>query len=250
MKPSFNQLSYEQQKEYGNGCGLTARWLRVPQFIFVASCRHHDFNYERGAGYVGYFKGIFWPLNIFEYIGKGIVYKTKADWDFFRHMLRDAYWSPRPLFYGICSIVYFFGVFLNPIAWVAFSYGRWRSLELIYIRDKMSKSRVIKCKCMSDPITSISVTQLSIHGGMALFGAFVHASQVYRQGGTKSWLDFLVLMLMSSFSGVMFSFVALHLFGESSYLTLAFAGTGGFLGVEGMTYVIDFVKNRFNIKNK
>jgi hypothetical protein len=48
---------------------------------------------------------------------------------------------------------------------------------------------------------------------------------------------------MSSFSGVMFALLGLYMFGDSSYLTMAMAGTGGFLGVEGMTMVVDHVRS-------
>lgn len=94
-----------------------------------------------------------------------------------------------------------------------------------------------------------AATPIIAHGIIALFGAFVHASRVYRNGGTKNALDFAILTIMSSFSGVMFSLLGLHYFGESSYLTLALAGTGGFLGVEGMTFVVTFIRDRFfNLK--
>lgn len=77
------------------------------------------------------------------------------------------------------------------------------------------------------------------HGVLAFFGALVHASKAYRAGQTKSFLDYCALVMMSSFSGVMFALLALYLFNEPSYLTMAMAGTGGFLGVEGMTLIID-----------
>lgn len=97
---------------------------------------------------------------------------------------------------------------------------------------------------MTDPITPISSTPLVIHGIFALAGAFVHASQVYRGGGTKNFMDFILLTIMSSFSGVMFALVAIHFLGDS-YLTMAIAGTGGFLGVEGMTYLVTLFKQKF-----
>lgn len=83
------------------------------------------------------------------------------------------------------------------------------------------------------------------HGLLAVFGAIVHASKAHREGQTNSILDFLVLTLMSSFSGVMFAIVGFEMFGHDSYLSLAMAGTGGFIGVEGMTYIITFVTNKF-----
>lgn len=38
MKPTFSDLTIEQQQNFGDGCS----W--VPDFIFTADCRHHDFN--------------------------------------------------------------------------------------------------------------------------------------------------------------------------------------------------------------
>lgn len=96
---------------------------------------------------------------------------------------------------------------------------------------------------MQMPDPSLQHTQLAWHGLLALFGAIVHASKAYRAGETKSLLDFCALALMSSFSGVMFALIGLYLFGDSSYLTMAMAGTGGFLGVEGMTIIIERIRS-------
>ncbi|MGI1661381.1 hypothetical protein ACRDNQ_03985 [Palleronia sp. KMU-117] len=114
MKPTWSDLTSEQQREYGNGCGLSARFLNVPDFIFTASCQQHDFNYERGGG---------------------LLDKIKADWDFFTHMLADSHrW-----WHYVVSVLYFFGVLLNPIAWLSFTYGRWRTIEEILERDQANK---------------------------------------------------------------------------------------------------------------
>lgn len=93
------------------------------------------------------------------------------------------------------------------------------------------------------PESQLQHTQILGHAVLALFGAMVHASKAYRAGETKSLLDFAALTLMSSFSGVMFAIMGLYLFGESSYLTMAMAGTGGFLGVEGMTIIIERMRS-------
>lgn len=113
-KPTFSDLTPEERLEYGNGCGGTAKILNVPDFVFTASCRHHDFNYERGG----------WPWH-----------KVKADWDFFAHMWSD---SKKWWHYAV-SVIYFLGVLLNPIAWFMFTYGRWRTKEEIILRDKIKK---------------------------------------------------------------------------------------------------------------
>jgi uncharacterized membrane protein YqgA involved in biofilm formation len=89
---------------------------------------------------------------------------------------------------------------------------------------------------MHEPITTV---QIATHGGLALFGAIVHAAKAHREGKSKTFLDFVTLTVMSSFSGVMFAFMGLYLFEHQAYLSMAMAGTGGFLGVEGMTFIID-----------
>ena len=89
---------------------------------------------------------------------------------------------------------------------------------------------------------------LIIHGTLAAFGAVVHASKAYRAGETRGIVDFVVLAVMSSFSGVMFALLSLYLFNESSYLTMALAGTGGFLGVEGMTIIIEKLRTLIDKK--
>lgn len=78
------------------------------------------------------------------------------------------------------------------------------------------------------------------HGLLALFGAIVHASKSYRDGKSKTWIDHVLLLIMSSFSGVIFALLGLEWFGPNSYLSLAMAGTGGYLGVEGMTYIVSY----------
>lgn len=75
---------------------------------------------------------------------------------------------------------------------------------------------------------------LVLHGIMAFFGAVAHASQVHRTGESKGFWDFVILTLMSSFSGIVFALVALQVF-DNPYMTLAMTGAGGFLGVEGLT---------------
>lgn len=83
------------------------------------------------------------------------------------------------------------------------------------------------------------------HGALAVFGAIVHASKAHREGTSKTFMDFIILTLMSSFSGVMFALIGFEMFGHESYLSLAMAGTGGFIGVEGMTMIVTYITARF-----
>lgn len=86
------------------------------------------------------------------------------------------------------------------------------------------------------PTTDISAANwlIVMHGFMALFGALVHAISAHRNGTSKSFLDFALLTMMSSFSGVVFALVAVQVF-DNPYMTLAVTGAGGFLGVEGLS---------------
>lgn len=140
MRPQFTQLKLSERQEYGNGCGLSARWLRVPQFIFTASCRHHDFNYERGTSYRPISRE--WLPNAVWYALTFIAWKLKADTDFYRHMIDDAMRSPRPFFFFCCSTVYYIGVLFAPMAWIAFTGGRWRTLDEILARDREQKAKL------------------------------------------------------------------------------------------------------------
>lgn len=109
-KPTFTDLTPEEQQTFGNGCTI------VPDFIFTASCRHHDFNYTR-RGYV--------------------MDKLKADWDFCRHMWADS----RKWWHYLFTVLYFLGVLLLPFSWFHFSYGSYRTREEILLRDRIAKMR-------------------------------------------------------------------------------------------------------------
>ena len=87
-----------------------------------------------------------------------------------------------------------------------------------------------------------------LHALIALFGAFAHALDSNRKGQTKSFTDFIALTIMSSFSGAIFALVGLHFLPDQSYLTTAIAGTGGYLGIEGMSYIVYFMRNKFLTK--
>lgn len=95
---------------------------------------------------------------------------------------------------------------------------------------------------MDNMSAEITAAALLKHGSVALFGAIVHALNAHRNGQTKTVLDIITLTVISSFSGAMFSFVALYIYGDINYLTLAIAGSGGFLGVEGMGIIIKVIK--------
>lgn len=101
MKPTFTDLTEDEQKSFGNGCSY------VPDFIFTADCRHHDFNYARGYR---------------------LLDKIKADYDLCRLMWRDSY---RLIHYAI-SLVFWIGLTFTPPPYFLFQYGdRYKTLDEI-----------------------------------------------------------------------------------------------------------------------
>lgn len=96
-----------------------------------------------------------------------------------------------------------------------------------------------------DHQTAQYASQYIAHAGIALFGAVVHALEAQRKGSSKTFADFAALVVMSSFSGVMFALVAVSYLQDQVYLTTAIAGTGGYIGVEGMSFIVEYLKKKF-----
>lgn len=119
MKPTFTDLTPEEQANFGDGC----TW--VPDFIFTASCQHHDFNYYRGGG---------------------IKDKLKADWDMARLMWHDS----TKFWHFLVTIIYWVGLTILPIPYIMFDWGRYKTLEEI-------KSKESKMNNKNSDIYSIAV---------------------------------------------------------------------------------------------
>lgn len=85
------------------------------------------------------------------------------------------------------------------------------------------------------------------HGIMAFFSAIVHALIEYREGRSRTFVDILVIIVISSFSGVMFGLMAIRFFPHDIYLSLAITGTGGVLGVEGVRIITKQIVQMFKI---
>ena len=45
----FKDLTNKQKKKICNGCGGKGGFINPPEFLFHASCNHHDFLYWRGS---------------------------------------------------------------------------------------------------------------------------------------------------------------------------------------------------------
>lgn len=89
----FVDLTEEQEAVICNGCGPKGGWVPVPEFMFHASCDHHDFRYWKGGSEAD---------------------RKDADHDFLIEMLKDAgddpgkqtiaitYWMAVRLFGAFC----------------------------------------------------------------------------------------------------------------------------------------------------
>jgi len=110
MKQKFNTLTPMQRLRFGNGCTF------VPDFIFTASCQHHDFNYCRGGN---------------------VLDKLQSDLDMCRYMWADSH----KLWHYAVAVLYFMGLTFLPISYFFFTYGHWRTLEEILEIDRLSKER-------------------------------------------------------------------------------------------------------------
>ncbi len=97
---------------------------------------------------------------------------------------------------------------------------------------------------MPDQIVSTAITAQAVigHGILASFGALAHSINAHRKGQSKNLTDFFLLTIMSSFSGLIFALLALYYF-DNQYITLAAAGSGGFLGVEGLTIIASKIRD-------
>lgn len=92
---------------------------------------------------------------------------------------------------------------------------------------------------MYTPITS---DQMIVHGGIAFFGAIVHALNAHRTGKSKGIIDFSILVIMASFTGVMFFIVASHFFEGQTWMVAASTGAGAYMGVDGMSLLVEKIR--------
>lgn len=118
LRPHMKRPQYSDLPgwlQYGNGCGPGARWLNVPDFIFKASCDHHDFNFQRGCG----------ANHWYENLWKAPYWYTKANWDMGKHMWQDS----KLWWHYLVTIGYTTAVQL--LGWPWFRIGRWRTLKEI-----------------------------------------------------------------------------------------------------------------------
>ena len=84
-----------------------------------------------------------------------------------------------------------------------------------------------------------SISEIIKHGMIAIAAGVAHALSEGRRVGTRTeqCLEFIASVLIASFSGVIFGLIALEMFGQGSYLSLAITGAGGFIGSKGLKMI-------------
>lgn len=100
MKVHWSDLSQKEQSEFGDGCTF------VPDFIFTANCRQHDFYYTRG--------GSLWD-------------KIVADYYMCWYMLCDS----SKFWHYLVSLCYWLGLTFLPISYLFFEWGNYKSKDEI-----------------------------------------------------------------------------------------------------------------------
>lgn len=107
-KVRFRHLTPEQINIISDGCGIVARGLRVPDFIFRARCDQHDFYTIRGTGW-DWNQHWFYPYSIVRWFVQGQYWLQRAHWEFFYWMVCDAWSGPYQI---LESILYTFIAFI------------------------------------------------------------------------------------------------------------------------------------------
>lgn len=96
---------------------------------------------------------------------------------------------------------------------------------------------------MIETIATFFSSMIAKIGAMATFGALAHAINAKREGRTRTFGDFILLWIMSSFFGVVLALIAASVFGEESLIVYGMAGTGGWLGSETTAFLRQWAKN-------
>lgn len=101
---------------------------------------------------------------------------------------------------------------------------------------------------MSEPITAAVISKWAVMSLWAAFGGIVHALTEKRRGGVHSFADGVILAFVSGFAGMMWGLGAMKFY-PNDMLVIAFAsGLGGFMSLEGIAVLINYLKNKSGIK--
>lgn len=137
----FSDLTPEEITKVSDGCGIVAKGLGVPNFIFKARCDQHDVYWCRGTGWswnetvlrYGPIGWLLMPYSVLRWYVQGVYFLVQANFLFYIWMLWDAiqHWREplKAFIYIVIATMYFIAVM--PIALIprTSAMTRWRSKE-------------------------------------------------------------------------------------------------------------------------
>lgn len=101
---------------------------------------------------------------------------------------------------------------------------------------------------MSEPITSAVIAKWILYSVWSVFGGIVHTLTEHRKGRVQSRGDAAALIFVSTFTGSIWTFMALRFYPNDTLLVVLAAGMGGFLSLNGLALVFEYFKSKFLIK--
>lgn len=128
----LSEFTTQEIAQISDGCGVMARGLKVPDFIFSARCDLHDVSWCRGTGYK-LFSGTIWLTDPFVWYAIGVFWLQRANVIFWWLMLADA-WNPRyqileKMAYTLLATIYFIAVFFVALVPHTGRMTSWRTKE-------------------------------------------------------------------------------------------------------------------------
>lgn len=106
-------------------------------------------------------------------------------------------------------------------------------------------SNMIEPVPVSEAVVALTSTKLIKITSMAMIGAIVHALIAYRKGETRNVLDVIILTMISAFGGLIGGLLSVQFYPTDEIMLMIGAGMGGYLGVEGLTYLVNVIKEKF-----
>ena len=91
------------------------------------------------------------------------------------------------------------------------------------------------------PHNDLNLIQVILHGVVAIFGGIVRALS----DGNKKFKGIIIEGFIAGFSGSMLGLLAINIT-DSQSITLVIAGTGGYMGVESIKLLANWVSKKLN----
>lgn len=101
---------------------------------------------------------------------------------------------------------------------------------------------------MSEPVTSLVISKWIALTLWSILGGVTHALVEKRKGKVTSFLDGLILAIISGFAGLMWGLVAIHFYPHDVIVVSFASGMGGFMSLEGLALMFNYFKNKFLTK--